>query len=102
MKIAVNKCYGGFSLSRAVYKELGIKWDGYGYLYNENFDIPNGEYHLAYRAHPKLIAAIEKVGEEQSSGRYAKIRIVDIPEDVNWEIDEYDGVETIHEVHRRW
>ena len=32
MKIAVNRRYGGFGLSKAVYEELGIEWDGYGYL----------------------------------------------------------------------
>lgn len=39
MKIAVNKCFGGFGVSKAVYDELGIVWDGYGYLDNESFGI---------------------------------------------------------------
>ena len=39
MKIAINKCYGGFSLSKAVFDELGIEWNGYGYLENESFGI---------------------------------------------------------------
>jgi len=49
-----------------------------------------------------LIAAIEKVGENKASGKLAKVRIVDIPDGVKWEIDEYDGIETIHECHRSW
>ena len=101
MKIAVNKCFGGFGVSEAVYKELGLDWDGYGYLENEDFGIESNNYR-EYRSHPKLIEAIEKIGEEESSGSLADVRIVDIPDDVEWEIDEYDGIETVHEVHRSW
>ncbi|MGD9157181.1 MAG: hypothetical protein PVG39_02120 [Desulfobacteraceae bacterium] len=101
MKIAVNKCFGGFGLSKAVFDELGFKWDGYGYLDNESFGIESGNY-LEYRKDPRLIAAIEKIGEEKASGDLAEVRIVDVPDDVEWEIDEYDGIETIHEVHRSW
>lgn len=48
-----------------------------------------------------LIAVVEELGEE-ANGRLAKLEVVDIPDDVNWEIDDYDGIETIHEVHRSW
>lgn len=91
MKIAVNRCYGGFNLSKEAYTELGLEWDGYGYAYN-------GE---KMRTDGKLIAVIEKL-REKASGRFANIRIVEIPDDVLWEIDEYDGIETVHEVHRKW
>ena len=33
---------------------------------------------------------------------YAELKIVEVPDDVVWEIDEYDGLESISEVHRRW
>lgn len=102
MKIAVNKCFGGFGLSKAVFNELGIKWDKYGYLNNEDLGINDDNNRDAYRADPRLIAAIEKVGEENASGNLADIRIVEIPDDVEWEISEYDGVETVHEKHRSW
>ena len=101
MKIAVNRCFGGFSLSKAVYDELGIKWDDYGYLENEDLGIESGDYN-AFRADPRLIAAIEKIGEEESSGSMASIEIVDIPDDIDWEIEDYDGVESFHEHHRSW
>lgn len=89
MKVAVNHCYGGFSVTKQVYDELGIEWDGYGYINLERSD-------------PKLIEAIEKVGAKLSSGRCAKIEIVEIPDDVKYFIDEYDGYESIHEEHRSW
>lgn len=101
MKIAINKCYGGFGLSQAVYKELGIEWDGYGYLTNEDLGIKSDNQE-AYRSDPRLISAIEKIGEKESSGSMSAIRIVDIPDDVQWEINNYDGIETIHEKHRSW
>lgn len=102
MKIAINKCYGGFSVSKEVFTELGIPWDEYGFLDNEVMGIDGGENYDAWRAHPKLIAAIEKIGEDKASGSLARVHVVDIPDGVEWEIHDYDGVETIREVHRSW
>jgi len=99
MKIVINKCFGGFGASPELYKELGIEWDGYGYLDNDNFGIKSDNY-MAYRTNEKLINAIEKIGEEKASGKMAKLSVVDIPDDVCWEIDEYDGIETVEECHR--
>jgi hypothetical protein len=96
MKIAINRCWGGFGISEAVFKELGIKYTGYGSIDNEDLGIVSDDYN-AYRASAKLISAIEKVGIENASDSLAKIYIVDIPDDVEWEIDNYDGMETIHE-----
>ena len=101
MKIAVNRCFGGFCVSGAVFKELGKDWDGYGFLCNKDFGIEES-LSDAYRAHPDLIAAIEAVGVEKASGELAKLEIVDIPDGISWEIDEYDGLETVHETHRSW
>lgn len=101
MKIVVNRCFGGFSVSEEVYNLLGFRWDGYGFLSNGNFKIKSNN-SMAYRADEKLIEAIELIGEENSSGSFAKLEIVDIPEDVEWEIGDYDGQESIHEVHRSW
>jgi len=101
MKIVINTDYGGFSVSKKVYDELGFKWKGHGYLKNDDFGIESGDYY-AYRADPRLIKAIEKIGEKEASGDLASLEIVEIPDDVDWEIDEYDGWESIHERHRVW
>lgn len=90
MKIVVNRCFGGFGLSEAAYKELGLKWDGYGCAFEKT------------RTNPRLIAVVEKLGEEASSGAYAKLRVVEIPDDVKWKIEAFDGWETVEEVHRSW
>ena len=54
------------------------------------------------RTDEDMIAVIEEIGEEAASGKFSELSIVEIPDDVNWELDEYDGIETIHEVHRTW
>lgn len=48
-----------------------------------------------------LIAVVEELGEE-ANGRFASLEVVEIPDGVIWDIDDYDGIETIHEVHRSW
>jgi hypothetical protein len=101
MKIIVNKCFGGFSLSKAVYDELSIPWDNYGYLGNKDFGIESDNYY-AYHSDPRLVTAVEKLGEKASSGSLAELRVINIPDGIQWEIDEYDGIETVHEVHRSW
>ncbi len=101
MKIVVNRCFGGFGVTKAVYDELGLEYDGYGYPDNELFGIVSSDY-MAYRTHPSLIDAIEKIGVEKSSSGLASLEVIDIPDDIEWEIDEYDGIETVREQHRSW
>lgn len=53
------------------------------------------------RDDPILIQVIEELGE-LADGRHARLKIVEIPDDVEWQIDEYDGNEWISETHRTW
>ena len=53
------------------------------------------------RDDPLLIQVVEELGEK-ANGRCAKLEVVEIPADVQWEIDEYDGNEHIAETHRTW
>ena len=101
MEILVNKCFGGFNVSKAVFDELGIEWTGYGYLCNKDFKIVSNN-NDAYRADQSFVAAVKKVGLKSSSTFLSEVRITKIPDNIEWEIDNYDGIETIHEVHRRW
>ena len=101
MKIVINTCYGGFSVSEKVFNELGLEWDGYGYLRNSYFGIESDNWD-AYRSDPRLIAAVEKIGVEESSNRYSSLKVVEIPDGIEWDLDDYDGIETIHEKHRSW
>ena len=85
MKIAVNRCYGGFQLTKKVYDRLGIEWDGVGFLDNDSFDIKSLNYN-EWRADERLIKAIEDIGVEESGGKSSNIEIVEIPDDVDWDI----------------
>lgn len=92
MKVAINRCFGGFGLSEEAYKYLGLKWDGFGYAYRD----------YEMRTDPALIECIEKLGSEKASGLLSHVEVVEIPDDVDWYIDDYDGMETVEEKHRSW
>ena len=49
-----------------------------------------------------LIAVIEALGSKLASGRFGAVEIVEIPDDVEWTIEEYDGLEWVAEQHRTW
>lgn len=49
-----------------------------------------------------LIKIVEAMGCTQASGKSAELKIVEIPDDVDWVIEEYDGLEWIAEKHRTW
>ena len=84
MKVLINTCYGGFSVSKEVYERMGKEYDGFGYAFD-------GE-----RTNPDLISIVEEIGSERASGSCANLRVVDIPEEAtDWRIDEYDGSESI-------
>jgi hypothetical protein len=90
MKIVINKCYGGFGLSDvalARYKK-------------ESGNIDVSEYYIN-RADPILVSIVEELGED-SWGGFAELCVVDIPDGVEWEVEEYDGKEWIAEAHRTW
>jgi hypothetical protein len=59
------------------------------------------DYKPEFRTDPRVIQVVEHLGEE-SWGEHAKLRVVEIPDGISWEIDEYDGIESILEVHRSW
>jgi hypothetical protein len=50
----------------------------------------------------KDMIEIVKELKEKANGQHALLDIVDIPDDVEYEINEYDGVESVHEKHRSW
>jgi hypothetical protein len=49
-----------------------------------------------------LVETIETLGSDEASGRFANLKVVEIPDDVEWTIDEYDGLEWVAEKHRTW
>lgn len=103
MKIVINRCFGGFSVSDAVMKELNLPHyiPNWNHVDNETFNIESDNCEQ-YRAYTPLIEAVKKIGYPRCNGRFADLAIIEIPDDTNWEIREYDGLETVHEIHRTW
>ena len=129
MKVVINRCYGCFGLSeKAVmrYAELfGITLYPYKSKFGlmEYYKVPKEEFDRiktenpeAYSIHnsliffesrikrtdPILIQVIEELGELKSSDDSADLKIVEIPDNADWEISEYDGIEKVVEKHRTW
>lgn len=103
-KIVVNRCFGGFSLSWAAV--LRLRELGHAAALAEEVIALNGyvfQTHLrdVARDDPLLIQVIEELGDA-ANGAVAKLDIVEIPDDVEWEIEEYDGWERVAEKHRTW
>lgn len=53
------------------------------------------------RDDPSLVAVVEALGAE-ANGHFAKLQVTEIPADVDWTIEEYDGLEWVAERHRIW
>lgn len=110
MKVVINRDFGGFGLSDlAMQLYLTRKEIPYHMTKKPTytfFHAPGDEETVYYeydfdRNDPVLVAIVEELGEEANS-RYSSLKIVEIPEDVEWEIGEYDGREWVAEKHRTW
>ena len=92
-KIVINTCFGGFGLS----EKAETLYRAYANLNPKEFSR-----HDIDRDSPILLQVIEQLGIDECHGEYASLKIVEIPDDVNWEIQDYDGKEHVAEVHRTW
>lgn len=112
-KIAINRCFGGFGLSHdAVIRYHELKgntlvieydkpFDIYHYYLNEKTEDNYWSAHDIPRDDPVLIQAIEELGEK-ANGNFSELKIVEIPDDVEWYVYDYDGIEIVNERHRSW
>lgn len=109
-KVAYNACFGGFGLSESAFEALldrkGIAWEKtqtdssiMGAKYQKKGVTGDDGYLSAYdycedRTDADLITVIEELGDK-ASGMCAKLRIEELPEGVQYRIDEYDGNESV-------
>ena len=102
MKIVINTCYGGFGLSyEAMVLFFEIKeWSVYPDV-PPTFTKDSFTEHDIKRDDPALVQVVEQLGDD-ANGLYSNLAVVEIPDDVDWVIEEYDGIEHIAEVHRTW
>jgi hypothetical protein len=112
--IVINTCHGGFGLSH-----------GAQIAYLERSQIPyrlvaRDDRHSNQRYGPMvmvkgkhwydkdiprddsvLVTVVRELGLA-ANGEHARLKIVRIPANVDWQIDDYDGKEWVSEKHRTW
>lgn len=54
------------------------------------------------RDDPYLVQVVEELGGKTAAGDHATLKVLVIPADVDWQIEEHDGLEWIAEKHRTW
>lgn len=141
MKVVINACFGGFSLSPEATIELWrrggpveatpvaeyfgnrdpneplgknaslAKWRGYQANPSRSLFITvfsPDESLVLYagraeenRSDPILVQLVEEMGAD-ANGSCADLKIIEVPDGVEWEIEEYDGNEHVAEKHRTW
>ena len=76
-------------------KDLGKEttWEDLEDSYFNERAIPRNDFDLV---------EIVELLKEKADGSCACLSIVEIPDDVEWEISEYDGIEAVEEKHRSW
>ena len=114
MKIVINCDYGGFGLSdealREYAKRKGLNLveegpDRFGFTHFYVDSKSDKNYFSdrdIERNDPILVEIVETLKSQKASSRYASLKVVEIPEGVNWYIVEHDGMEHIAERHRTW
>jgi hypothetical protein len=114
MKIVINKCYGGFSLSDTAVilyaKKAGIniikdEKNSSSFISHYYIDEIKDDNYFSDRDIKRtdhfLVEVVEELGEA-ANGSCAELKVVEIPDNVKWQIEEYDGVEWVAEQHRTW
>jgi hypothetical protein len=112
MKVVINRKFGGFDLSQEALIELQKRLTPDSEIaineevWPDNPEAPSKlfvlwDHEVSTRSNPQLIEVVEELGS-RANGSYAALKIVEIPDDVDVVIEEYDGDEWISEVHRTW
>ena len=103
MKIVINADFGGFGLSDECARALGAVVEDYDcYSIHHWPDGGDSWDDRNQRTNPKLIELMETKGADWCGDCSADLRVVEIPDDVEWVIQEYDGREWVAEKHREW
>jgi hypothetical protein len=112
--IVINTKHGGFGLSKeAIY--LYLERAGIAYtlksgpdrhtesLYGPQIEVKGRTWCSTDidRDDPLLVDVVRQLGSK-ADGSHAKLKIVEVPAGVKWNVAEYDGLEWVEEVHRTW
>lgn len=86
MKIVINRCYGGFEISKEAYEYTGRIAKDDRFICNDSMEL---------RTDPKLIEFIEKYGSERASSECSKLVVEEVPKGTFYYIHVNDGKEWI-------
>ena len=120
MKIVINSDFGGFGLSDEAFEMLldkkGIEWEkvntgktfGFdrisyfhkGHAGDDKYYISDYDYY-ENRSDKDLVEIVERLGSA-ADGKFSSLKVIEIPDGVDWQVMEYDGREWIAERHRTW
>lgn len=110
-EIVINKSHGGFGLSnkalRTLHGEFGWEIGSEEKINKSKTEEdaltlnPGRRSDRDLRTDEDLIHVVERLGEE-ASARHCELKVVEIPANVHWELESYDGKEWIAEAHRTW
>ena len=113
-KVVINTKHGGFGLSYdATIRYLELSGTEYTLVEQQDRHTQLTKGYLIYvngthfwdhnidRDDPALIAVVKEMGPK-ANGDHADLKIVEIPANVEWQINDYDGVEWVAEKHRTW
>ena len=112
--IVINTCHGGFGLSRDAQIAF-LERSQISYTLVSRDDRHSNERYGPMimvkgkhwydkdiaRDDPILVTLVHELGKV-ANGEHARLKVVRVPADVDWQIDEYDGKEWIAEQHRTW
>jgi hypothetical protein len=140
MKVVINSCFGGFSIShegmlryfeikgQEIWPEQGDTfWEHWTYWTVSPENRPESKegdafyamtiedrqaYNKAHseltvyereleRDDPALVQMVEELGDK-ANGDCADLTVVEVPDGIQWDIHEYDGMEHVAEKHRTW
>ena len=118
-RILINNCFGGFAMSDAAlhwlidnkgwsiasYSEIQARTsrgDTFNYTFSDTMQVFSHKDVFNDRTDDDILDCFDALGTEQFSGNYSLVAAVDVPADVKWSIEDYDGNEHIAEVHRTW
>ncbi len=118
-KVVISRCFGGAGLSNeafeALLKRKGIEYDVVvtqkfsfdqysfyrkGHAGDDNYYLWDSDF-LDNRSDPDLVAVVEEMGAS-ANGWAAELKVVEVPDDAEWFVDDYDGREWVAEKHRTW
>ena len=96
MQVVINTSYSNFTISadaisliQKKIKNPKVKSQINAYAFDND------------RSNPLLVEAVQKLGAK-ANGLYTTLKIVEIPDDVEWRVDAVNGKEIIREKHRIW